>query len=335
MHKKMVFKRILIAIALLSSGLIAGNVVSTFAASDSSLISACVDRKNGSMRYVKKGKCKKTEIGLSWNVQGPTGSKGPEGAQGLQGPRGASGETGPTGDQGPRGLAGVDGGSSNSTVRSGAGIPASSIGADGDFYIDTTANKIHGPKGNGEWPAGVSIVGAAGATGPTGPTGPAGPNGLTGPTGPNGPEGAAGQGALSYIPTVSVSKSNTDTDGILLSSYTSVTSGGSDIEVSLACGYETVSTPSIVAWSVAVKAPTGSKIRGYTSYRNDAAPDYLYGVADGTRKRLRQENSDMELTNGDFLTVSIFGPTVSPAVVQLSVDLTSSSCDASGILQTL
>lgn len=62
-------------------------------------------------------------------------------------------------------------------------------GINGDFYIDTVLNKIHGPKAAGTWPAGVSLVGPTGATGATGP---AGLTGDTGPTGPTGSTGAAG-----------------------------------------------------------------------------------------------------------------------------------------------
>jgi hypothetical protein len=201
-------------------------------------------------------------------------------------------------------------------------------GADGDFYIDTSASKIHGPKAVGVWPSGVSLVGA------TGPTGATGATGLTGGAGAVGPQGSMGQGIFSYIPVVSVSKANMDADAISLSSYTRVTSIGTDVEVSLACGYETVSSPSTVAWSVAVKAPSTSKIQGETTYRNDSSSDYLYGIADGTRKRVRQDNRDLELTNGDFITINIFGPSISPVEVRLAIDLTAESCNASGILQT-
>ena len=331
MKKTSIFKRILIATVLISSGVIVGGVVSSYATSNSSLISACVDRKTGTMRYLQKGRCKKTELGVSWNVQGPSGIRGADGIQGLQGPRGATGEPGPSGAQGLTGPAGASGSSLSNTVRSGVGVPSNVIGVDGDFYIDTSANKIHGPKVSGTWPAGTSLVGATGSTGLAGATGP---TGSTGSTGPTGAQGAAGQGVLSYIPAATVSKSNTDTDFISLASYTSIASVGTDVEISIACGFESASMTSIVAWSVAVKAPTGSKILGQTTYRNDYAPDYLYGIADGTRKRLMQESRALELTNGDFLTINVFGPSVSPVVVQLSIDLTSTSCNASGILQT-
>jgi Collagen triple helix repeat (20 copies) len=80
-------------------------------------------------------------------------------------------------------------GTSN-TILNGAGPPASSLGIDGDFYIDTAADALYGPKTGGVWPTtGVPLVGP---TGPTGPTGLTGPIGATGPQGPRGPQGAQG-----------------------------------------------------------------------------------------------------------------------------------------------
>ncbi len=67
------------------------------------------------------------------------------------------------------------------TIRNGSGAPSSGIGIDGDFYIDTSAEQIYGPKTSGAWGSGTSLVGP---TGPTGATGPTGPTGATGPTGP-------------------------------------------------------------------------------------------------------------------------------------------------------
>jgi hypothetical protein len=80
-------------------------------------------------------------------------------------------------------------GTSN-TILNGSGAPANSLGIDGDFYIDTAAELLYGPKTGGAWPAtGVPLVGPAG---PTGPMGPAGSIGATGPQGPQGPQGPPG-----------------------------------------------------------------------------------------------------------------------------------------------
>jgi hypothetical protein len=57
-----------------------------------------------------------------------------------------------------------------STLLYGAGVPSSGTGVDGNFYIDTTAHYIYGPKAT-TWPTGVSIIGPPGAQGiPSGGT---------------------------------------------------------------------------------------------------------------------------------------------------------------------
>ena len=60
-------------------------------------------------------------------------------------------------------------------MRSGSGAPSAGLGVDGDFYIDTAADTIYGPKTSGSWGSPRSLVG---------PTGPAGAAGATGPQGP-------------------------------------------------------------------------------------------------------------------------------------------------------
>jgi len=95
------------------------------------------------------------------------------------------------------------------TIRSGNGVPAASLGIDGDFYIDLKTMNFYGPKANKRWPIPTSLRGPTGAAGPSGvdgkngttasatagaigATGPAGPKGDTGATGPKGETGAAG-----------------------------------------------------------------------------------------------------------------------------------------------
>mgnify|MGYP000458678370 CR=1 FL=1 len=68
-------------------------------------------------------------------------------------------------------ISGVDGtdGTDGRTILSGSGAPSSGLGADGDFYIDTTyPSYLYGPKAAGAWPSGVSLVGATGASGAAG-----------------------------------------------------------------------------------------------------------------------------------------------------------------------
>jgi hypothetical protein len=91
----------------------------------------------------------------------------------LTGPQGPAGQDGADGDTGP---AGADG----KTVLSGSGAPGAGLGTNGDFYIDTTADAIYGPKTAGDWGTPTSIIGPAGADGATGSPGAAGADGADG-----------------------------------------------------------------------------------------------------------------------------------------------------------
>lgn len=104
---------------------------------------------------------------------------------GTSGPPGPQGPQGPPGPTGPAGPEGADG----NTVLNGVGVPPNTVGVSGDFYIDTNAENIYGPKTT-TWPTpGTSLVGPQG---PRGAQGPQGPTGATGATGPQGPQGATG-----------------------------------------------------------------------------------------------------------------------------------------------
>lgn len=94
----------------------------------------------------------------------------------LTGQTGPAGPTGPTGPQGPQGVPG-SAGTNGKTVLNGAGTPSAGLGTNGDFYYDSQNKLWYGPKANGAWPAGFSIVGPQG---PQGPQGPAGTNGTGG-----------------------------------------------------------------------------------------------------------------------------------------------------------
>jgi len=75
---------------------------------------------------------------------------------------------------------------------SGTGVPASGIGKDGDYYLNTATGNVYA-KASGAWGAAITnIVGPSGATGPTGVAGATGSQGLIGATGPTGPTGATG-----------------------------------------------------------------------------------------------------------------------------------------------
>jgi hypothetical protein len=126
---------------------------------------------------------------------GPQGAVGPEGPAGADGSQFLSGAVAPTtqgvnGDfylntatgelYGPKaggvwgsptdltGPAGADG-ADGSQILSGAGVPASGLGVDGDFYFDTASDTFYGPKTAGAWGAGTSVQGAQGPAGTMGP----------------------------------------------------------------------------------------------------------------------------------------------------------------------
>jgi len=70
-------------------------------------------------------------------------------------------------------------GTAANTIWNGSGDPSTGDGVDGDFWINTTSNKIFGPKAT-TWPAGVSLVGPAGSPGSPGSPGADGKTVLNG-----------------------------------------------------------------------------------------------------------------------------------------------------------
>lgn len=78
------------------------------------------------------------------------------------------------------------------SVRYGVGAPTGAIGVDNEFYIDTAASFIYGPKAGGVWPAGTSMIGPQGPQGVPGIAGPQGGKGDQGNVGPQGPQGIPG-----------------------------------------------------------------------------------------------------------------------------------------------
>jgi hypothetical protein len=139
--------------------------------------------------------------GTTWvlitNITGPQGVAGAVGATGATGATGPIGATGPQGAVGPQGIQGIAG-TNGTAVLNGNTNPTAGTGVNGDFYINTATNTLFGPKANGTWPAGVSMVGPQGAqgiqglTGATGPAGVAGPQGIQGVAGTNGTNGING-----------------------------------------------------------------------------------------------------------------------------------------------
>lgn len=106
-----------------------------------------------------------------------SGGRDTEGTVGLQGPKGERGENG-------------------NSVRSGAGVPSNELGVNGDYYVNTSAKTVYGPKAGGVWGGATSLVGERGETGLTGAEGPKGATGTTGATGSKGEVGSEGPRGL-------------------------------------------------------------------------------------------------------------------------------------------
>lgn len=59
----------------------------------------------------------------------------------------------------------------SNTILNGKGAPLSSIGINGDFYIDTRSLLIYGPKKSNKWPLPQNLQGPIGAAGADGKNG--------------------------------------------------------------------------------------------------------------------------------------------------------------------
>lgn len=100
----------------------------------------------------------------TWTIYGPKTAGAWGSPTSLVGPAGSSGTNGTNGTDGVDGVDGTDG----NTVLNGTGAPSGGTGVDGDFYVDTAAWDIYGPKTAGAWGAGESLIGPQGPTGASG-----------------------------------------------------------------------------------------------------------------------------------------------------------------------
>ena len=82
-------------------------------------------------------------------IKGDTGPQGPQGEQGPAGPQGPQGDQGLKGPKGDKGDPGRDGKDGFSFL-TGSGEPSSSIGKDGDTYLDIATKKLY-KKESGSW----------------------------------------------------------------------------------------------------------------------------------------------------------------------------------------
>ena len=85
--------------------------------------------------------------------------------------------------------------STPNTILNGKGAPLSTLGIDGDFYIDTRSLLIYGPKKSKKWPVPQSLQGPVGASGTDGKNGGEGKtiSSASNVAGPSGVQGAIGE----------------------------------------------------------------------------------------------------------------------------------------------
>jgi hypothetical protein len=112
----------------------------------------------------------------------------------LYGPKTAAGWgipillRGANGAQGPTGAAGQDG----SIIYSGFGAPVTSIGKNGDYYLNRNTGQLYGPKNADGWGPGITLRGTNGTNGANGQDGE---DGADGRNGTNGSTTLSGNGA--------------------------------------------------------------------------------------------------------------------------------------------
>lgn len=162
-------KFLLAKLGLFLSGGLLLNLWIPITAQANQVFVSCV-KNSGEIRVIAKSKkCAKSEKRSTVTI-----SKGLKsafaGPKGVPGPAGQVGPIGPKGESGTPGIAGSNG-SKGSSILTGIGNPANTLGEDGDTYIDKNSAIIFGPKTNGSWGFGVSFAGPSGGRGPAGPAG--------------------------------------------------------------------------------------------------------------------------------------------------------------------
>lgn len=95
----------------------------------------------------------------NYNLYGPKSEQGWGNPISLIGAKGDAGKDGADGQNGADGRDGKDGidGKDAPKVWTGETVPSSSIGDEGDFYLDLKNKILYGPKTNGSWGAGMSL----------------------------------------------------------------------------------------------------------------------------------------------------------------------------------
>jgi len=299
----------------LTSALVIGMVSYSYAASDTTIIYACVNKSTQVIRYVPKKKCSSKETALSWNVSGPRGVKGETGSQGIQGPRGLNGNNGSNGLKGETG----------------------SVGPKGETGIPGT-NGTNGTQGE-TGPAGANgTPGSNGTNGTNGTPGTNGANGTPGSNGTNGTNGTNGEGVVTNI-SRSISASGMDTasfGGFDLDNAptTSLYSNSEGVALEIACIYgASPSRPGEYlqpGYFLKVKNPTGSVAIMMKSKATNT--QVTSQIAQGTNAFQR---FGWEASQDTFIwTIDVVGSAIKPVRFSFSFKTATSTCDLHGMYST-
>jgi hypothetical protein len=197
-------------------------------------------------------------------------------------------------------------GSSANTVLSGSGAPASGTGSDGDFYIDTAATRIYGPRASGAWGSGTSLVGAAGVVSATAPI-----------TYNSGTQSVAINAA-----TTAAAGSMSSSDKAKLDAITGTNTGDQTITLT---GEVTGSGTGSFAATVANSAVIGKVLTGYTSAAGTVS------ATDSILQAIQKLNGN----DAAFLTSSTAATTYQPLDADLTAIAALSTASAGRSLLTL
>ncbi len=137
-------------ILAIAAALVAGTLTTaTIVNAQGDTIIACVNNKSQSkdLRIVDSAvECRNNETPLEWNIQGPAGADGADGATGPAGADGADGATGPAGADGADGATGPQGPAGPSDWNAIQNIPNDIADGDDDtIYTDAQAIAAVGP----------------------------------------------------------------------------------------------------------------------------------------------------------------------------------------------
>jgi len=96
--RRLLRSRAAVAVVCAGVAVAGGSIAYSAVSASSNTIKGCYSKATGAVRIASR--CKKGELPLSWNMQGPKGDKGDPGEKGDKGDKGDTGDTGPAGISG-------------------------------------------------------------------------------------------------------------------------------------------------------------------------------------------------------------------------------------------